>query len=485
MICYLLKFRIIIVLSLVLLSCGDEGGSSATEFEPDKVYIVKKSVLKMGINEYGQVLSRNSFELTPPTNWHRKISWLEKEGESVKEGDVVIKFDSEQIQKSIEDQSISLVFQREGLASLLDDVNMEISDNISSMKKASNVLDAKVKLYRKFKNEESIQKIKDLARTIDSNLISERAIAESISTLSDEIFIKESSGGNNSSLKSKMSKLESNLRVAKDKTTKSYRLLKAYKTEQVIEKLKLLKIQVNQEKLNFKKVKTKCISGALDIKKKIINNEKRIKANLARLKQTTKMLEMCSVKAPISGVIYYRNRYGRKLKAGDRVWNNQVIMTIPDLKSLKVSFDLGEEYRTKVEKGTVGTITVSAIPGLRVDMEVSSISNISFPRNSSDPSSPKVYKAEAILKGDELHSDLVPGMTAKIEIAFREIKDVLVVPVESVFEKEGAYFVYRNNSKGEFKKSIIELGISSEHEVEVTKGLGEGDEILLYSLQEE
>jgi multidrug efflux pump subunit AcrA (membrane-fusion protein) len=79
---------------------------------------------------------------------------------------------------------------------------------------------------------------------------------------------------------------------------------------------------------------------------------------------------------------------------------------------------------------------------------------------------------------DEIDARLRPGLTAQITIVVDRIPNVIVVPVQSTFQKEGETFAYVwNGSK--FREQPIEVSRRSGDRVVVAKGLQAGDRIAL------
>ncbi|MGL4854948.1 MAG: hypothetical protein ACRC37_06815, partial [Lentisphaeria bacterium] len=75
---------------------------------------------------------------------------------------------------------------------------------------------------------------------------------------------------------------------------------------------------------------------------------------------------------------------------------------------------------------------------------------------------------------------LVSGMNSQIEIITRILKNVISVPVESVFEENGKYFVFLSKNDRPVKREI-ELGVSDDSKVEILDGLEAGDIIYLFN----
>jgi multidrug efflux pump subunit AcrA (membrane-fusion protein) len=77
--------------------------------------------------------------------------------------------------------------------------------------------------------------------------------------------------------------------------------------------------------------------------------------------------------------------------------------------------------------------------------------------------------------------EVKPGMTAEVRIRIGEYPDVLKLPTESVFEKEGKSYVFLVKADGDGKKkkkekTEVAVGRRSSREVEVKSGVDEGQE---------
>ena len=64
-----------------------------------------------------------------------------------------------------------------------------------------------------------------------------------------------------------------------------------------------------------------------------------------------------------------------------------------------------------------------------------------------------------------------PGMSASSRIVMEKVPDVVHIPLEAVFEKEGELVVYLDNRE----KRAVEVGRRNNMEIEIISGL-EGDE---------
>jgi len=122
-------------------------------------------------------------------------------------------------------------------------------------------------------------------------------------------------------------------------------------------------------------------------------------------------------------------------------------------------------------------ITPDSLPNLKIRGRISKIALLPVNLIFWDRTSPKIYNSEIEL--DQQNPQLVSGMSVQIEIITETLKDVISIPIESVFEEEGKYFVYLKT--GDKPKIVnVTLGISNDNYVHIKSGLSEGDTIYLY-----
>ncbi|GAG38340.1 unnamed protein product, partial [marine sediment metagenome] len=80
---------------------------------------------------------------------------------------------------------------------------------------------------------------------------------------------------------------------------------------------------------------------------------------------------------------------------------------------------------------------------------------------------------------DGEHTYLRPGMTASVDIVIDTLKDVVFVPIVSIFEYEHKYYCYCMEGS-EYVKKEVKLGRSTNENVVVREGIKEGEKITLF-----
>jgi len=266
--------------------------------------------------------------------------------------------------------------------------------------------------------------------------------------------------------------------------------------------------------------------------------------NLAKVRDTERELEHCSIKAPKAGmVVYYiepRARWGggkqRIIAQGEPVDEGQKLMTIPDLSQMVVNAKVHEAmaprvrgdakretgfstvaefglylqpnpltpiatiaaYRTdlktpfllehrKLEQELIGrgqeaTIRVTAFPDRQLKGHVTSIAEVAS-QDDLFASDVKVYQTYVAV--DESFRGLKPGMDAEVTIEVDSSPEpVLAVPLQGVLggvEQGAKRKCFVMTPDGPEQREIT-LGKSNEKMAEVKDGLEEGEKVILNPL---
>lgn len=170
------------------------------------------------------------------------------------------------------------------------------------------------------------------------------------------------------------------------------------------------------------------------------------------------------------------------LTASESSVDKGLAITIDYYEGYNIAFTLGKYDLETVKVGMPATITYL---DYKYEGEVSYISAtaqsttdiVSSMMGSSTTTTSSVDAQVTILNPDE---KLVLGFDAKVSILVAKKDNVLTIPVEALVIKDEKMYVYViENGKATLKE--IEVGASSETYYEVTKGLTEGEEVILNS----
>jgi len=207
---------------------------------------------------------------------------------------------------------------------------------------------------------------------------------------------------------------------------------------------------------------TKALSQAQmdQIQSTLRQNEARVSAAQGRMNET-------EVRAPFSGRVGLRN-----VSVGSYVTPATVITTLDDTSIIKLDFSVPETSLTMLANGLSIQATSTAYPGVQFNGKVASIDS------RIDPVSRSV-----IVRGniDNRDGRLKPGMFMTVRL-LRSEDMALTLPEQALVPEADRQFVFVV-ADGKVAKTEITLGRRRPGEVEVLKGLKEGDVVVTEGTQ--
>jgi multidrug efflux pump subunit AcrA (membrane-fusion protein) len=145
---------------------------------------------------------------------------------------------------------------------------------------------------------------------------------------------------------------------------------------------------------------------------------------------------------------------------------------------MQVRSKIHESNIKKVKQGQKVRIRVDAFPDELLTGTVDKVAVLPNAQNRWLNPDLKVYDTFIIIDGT--HPWLKPGMTAQVEIQVAELKDVLYVPLQSVFNIENQQVCYVQKGN-EIEMRVVKTGEFNESFIEIKEGLKEGEKVLLYT----
>lgn len=203
------------------------------------------------------------------------------------------------------------------------------------------------------------------------------------------------------------------------------------------------------------------------------SNENNYKRRIDRLQDA---MDSLTVRAPVPGVVIYRKDWsGEAKQVGSFVFLMDVVVDLPDLKTLRVKAMVDEVDAGKVRAGQPAKVQVDAVQGRIVDGVVTGISGIlkqaSFDR-------PQRIAEVFIRLTDSNLGQMRPGMSAKSQIEVDRYPEVLVIPMACILEREGHSFVQLvNTTSGKTESREVEIRTSDGTTAVIRSGLSAGDKI--------
>jgi len=229
-----------------------------------------------------------------------------------------------------------------------------------------------------------------------------------------------------------------------------------------------------RHKETLKKMESQGQSNEADLK---VLDEKKAKAE-ADYQMAKKSLEEMTCQAPKEGLVVLKEIWKGtgmgKVQEGDSVWPGYPILEIPDLSAMEVKVYLNEVDVGKVKPDQEATIKIDSFPEKIFEGKVERVASIGTKKDWDA----KLKTFETVIALNEIDPRMRPGMTCMVDIIIEKIPDVLSIPIESVFEKEGKTIAYAMGSRTPKRREVV-LGKRNNTHIIVTQGLSTGDKIAL------
>jgi len=182
---------------------------------------------------------------------------------------------------------------------------------------------------------------------------------------------------------------------------------------------------------------------------------------------TIAKLSTKTITAPFSGIIGKRGISGSSLGS-----ENTIILTLDDSRKVLCDLKIPEVYAAILKKDLKLNAKFSAYKNKIYEGKIESVA-------SRVDAQTRSILARAKIINDA--SEIIPGSLLEIEIFYNE-KQSLGIPDTSIMYEGGKKFIYKIIENNMIKKTEIETGIRNIGNIEVLKGLNEGDKIIAEGL---
>ena len=205
-----------------------------------------------------------------------------------------------------------------------------------------------------------------------------------------------------------------------------------------------------------------------------------VKEAQAKVDRTRETIAGLTLRAPTSGYVQLAENtnglnvlfYGMQIptfQLGDSARPGQMVAQIPDLSGWEVSAQIPETDRAFLVTGQSAIVRPKAIPGREFKGHVSLLGG------SAGSAWNRTFNCRIAL--DETDEGLRPGLSVDVVIRVETLSDVLWVPSQAVFQREGRWFVYRQAPEG-YVSHPVTIVRRTESQA-VVKGVDEGATIAL------
>jgi multidrug resistance efflux pump len=447
-------------------------------------YTVKREPFKIQFELDGFFESRDMTEIIfHPEEWTSFIIVQAAEhGARVKKGDVLLEFDSEKIDKAIAD----LRTERQ-----ITEVALKQAEDQLSVLEKSTPLDL-----------ESSQRAQRLAEEDQKNY-SETARPMEIKTMDKMVTIYSQQLEYARQELEQLEKMykaddltEETEKIVLQRARNTVDRVAFYLEREEYERDQIMKYQLPRMDEQIKEaVQRKTLAWNKDKVELPLTLEKlrlevpKQKVQLARSKERLKNLladqELMKIKAPADGYVYYgrcqRGKFNEiaslteTLRRGGNAMPHHALMTIVEPRPLFIHSTISEDRLQYIRNGMDGKAWPTGYPDIKLDVTVDEVGKVPFSLGSFD------LQLSLDLE-DQLSKVILPGMSCKIKLMPYSKSEALIVPPKLVSTDtldDEKHFVYLQTKDGKSEKRDVTIGKQNDKQMEILKGLSEGDKILL------
>jgi multidrug resistance efflux pump len=243
----------------------------------------------------------------------------------------------------------------------------------------------------------------------------------------------------------------------------------------------LPKIQAEKNTLAFEEAeaKLKQLQETYELKRRAAAADIRIleirrDRSETNMKQAEANAERMLIVSPLPGVAVVRSTFKNggnmvEFMEGDEVRPGQPVVDVVNPAVMRVRARVNQADMNDLRVGQHVQVGLDAYPELVFNGTVDQIS----PIGQQSTLSPKVRSFIVLVLVKEAHPNLMPDLTASLDVQLERTPGVLVVPRDSVVMEGESAFV-RVQRGGRFERQDVTIGAMNTHQAVVTGGLQEG-----------
>lgn len=402
-------------------------------------------------------------------------------GAQVKKGDVLVRFKTEDLDRAIADQKRSLEAARRSLKDseeLLAIMEKSVPFDLESLRIGLEQSEQDAKRYFEVERDLLVRSYEMSLRSAKESLDYERAELEQLEKMykaddlteeTEELILRRQ--------RSAVERAELSYLLAQDRHERLMGIDLPRRDAEMKRDLERIKLIAARSQIT--------LPAALIEQRRSVEQQKidlqRAEERLAKLEGDRKLLDC---RAPCDGIAYYgafnRGEWSgaatlqSKLKPGGTASKNDVLFTIVQLPTEKITFNVGEADLRWIEAGLEGSVEPKARPRTYLPVVVTRVAQVPFAADK--------FEVTAEVTMPKRSLGVVPSMTGTARFLVYVKKDAVLVPSKAVFTEEldpTRRYVWVKGKADRPEKRPVEVGEPAGESLEILDGLREGETVLL------
>lgn len=473
---------VILFVAFALLHSAQLSGQDSTEITAEVV----QADLKIEVELSGVFVADDKDEIAmEPTKYRGDliVTSILPEGAEVKEGDVLMEFDTNKLDEALEEAENEVT-----------DAQVELQKANAELESAK--IDAKSKLSQ-LETELKFLKTEVEAAGEKQDLEvaeKEKAISDAESSLADAVVdfqqLKELYEQRNRPtatediLVSREEKKIENQKLAIEKQKREYEFFIKYEKDKAKQEKEL---EVAKKNAEIEKEKITLEASVAEKQSVVDKAQRKLDTASKKVEGLKADREQLKVVSPRDGVLFYKTTgendqmgfvFGGgnqdELEVGGRVKTHSILLTVATMENLSVKMQVKEDDIQHMKKDLPITVRPDAFPSLSLAGRLTKVDQIA---SRTDLFS-NLRRFTVRGKCSDEDGNLKSGMNCRVVVHAEEVPNAIQVPIVAVIEEGGKYFC--NVKKGgKAEKREVKIGLSNDENVEIKEGLKAGEIVYL------
>ena len=464
------------ILVLVLLGMGFFVRSLTGKVEPPNLTI-HRGTFEIRVKATGVLRAETS---TPVSVRPRDqvLVWLLPEGTMVKKGDLVARFDDTMFKDGVAQNRTDLQIAKARLRQRQEELQAteeDLKGRITMLEADLAAAEAELKRLKSLPRKEDLERAKLDLDYAERTLEAATAEYERFQTLSAKGVVM------TSELRQKEMAVVT-ARADEQTARIQFQLVRDGATSQELETagLRLEQVHIDLEQARRE------LPAQLHVCEGLVTEaQTEVDKAQRRLDEAQQSLDSMQVKSTADGMLVHRTFNGRKLSTGMSFWTSAGLFDIVDISKMFVRVKVLESEVRSVKEGQAVEVRVVTMPDRVLKGLVSKVAKVGKDKSEDELMTWREMRSKAGVQAfdvevviDQSDPRLRPNVTAEVTILVDKLDDVLRVPVDAVFMKDGQPVIRVLTWRGAVLRPI-QLGPAGNDWIVVTDGLSDGEQVVL------
>lgn len=451
-------------------------GSLRGKVEPLAIE-VRPGPFEVKVQVNGSLRAQMSSPVTVRSGGHVLV-WLLPEGTMVKKGDMLARFDDTSISDKVAERKIDLKIAQAGLRKRQEELKAgqeDLKARITMLEADREIAETELKRLKGLPRKEDLERAEldhDYAIKILESVLAD---LERLKALDIKGVVMASE------LKDKEMAVVT-AKADREMASIQLQLVRDGATEQQLETARL---RAEQVRIDLDQARHELPGQLRGLQAKVTEAQAQVDKSRNRLGRSEKFLGDLHVKSPADGMLVYRTIRGRKIVVGATFWRSAHLFDVVDLSKMFVQVKVLESEVRSVKENQKVEIRVVTMPERVLMGTVTKVAKVGKDKSEGELMTRQEMRTKAGVQAFDVRvtiseSDprLRPNVGAEVTILVEKLENVIKVPLDGVFRKDGKPVVNVLSWRGA-RIRPVKLGTVGSDWVVVTDGLSEGDRVLL------